>query len=362
MSEKRRRSSHWPDWPAFVGEGEAWLLRQVMFDAALPPHAPRVANAIRMCVNFTAGVAEVGVGKIAAVLGLSDDTVTRCIAALNDRGHIALDAGRGRGNVHRIGWTMKAETRTGKFTGLIGENITGLSGKAADRLRELTDEENTAAVRGFAQENTAGLRGFSGENPAEEDVKPRNIDPKTPQGCGTYYLLNDLSNDLGGKPPNPRGGENSRDVVSDAEPGDEVALPSTRQSSASRRKEDQVIEGEVVGPEDHARAFEALWSNWPKRSGRAEARAAWQDVLRQGAVAEMILEGAAAYIADRKRDKRGPAAVVQYTTPLARWLREAAWEAWVAVPGSEAAAYAAQAEEDERIAEAIIAVRASMPF
>lgn len=362
MTDKRRRSSHWPDWPTFIGEGETWLLRQVMFDAGLPPHAPRIANAIRMSVNFTVGVAEVSVGKIAAVLGLSDDTVTRCIAALKDRGHIALAAGRGRGNVHRIGWTMKAETRTGTFAGLTGENITGLSGKAMDRLREMMGEENTAAVRGFDEENTAEQRGFSAENPAEDDVKPRNLDPKTPQGCGTYYPLNNLSNGLGGKPPNPRGGKASRDDTPDAEPGDKEAPSNPRQSPTSRQKEDQVFEGEVVGPEDHAPAFEALWSNWPKKAGRSEAQAAFADAIHRGANVDNIMRGAAAYIADRRMDKRGAAAVVQFTTPLGRWLRDATWEAWFKVPDAEALRASDHYAEDLQIVEAAFAARKAMPF
>lgn len=329
-----RTSTRWPDWPTFVGEGETWLLRQVMFDSALPPHAPRVGNAIRMSVNFTSGVAEVGVGKIAAVLGLSDDTVTRCIAALNDRGHITLAAGRGRGNVHRIGWLLKAETRTGNFVGLTLENITGLSGKAAERLREMMGDENTAGLRSFADENTANMRGFLQENPADEDGKPRKEDRKTPQPCGTYLPSNDLSNDHGGKPPYPRGQAADPKEFSDAEP---AASPFNAAGPyPARRSEEQLIDGEVLTPGEADDLLAWLLEAWPKKRPPALAAAALEAVLLAGADPEEIEAGARAYLAERAADRRGGAAQVRFCAALDRWLTDRRWLDHTAAPAAAA--------------------------
>ena len=74
-SKRERKSAHWPDLASFFREGEAWVLRQIVFDAALPPMAARAAACVRLSVNFETGVSEVGVSTIAAALGVSDDTV-----------------------------------------------------------------------------------------------------------------------------------------------------------------------------------------------------------------------------------------------------------------------------------------------
>lgn len=117
-----------------------------------------------------------------------------------------------------------------------------------------------------------------------------------------------------------------------------------------------------AAPADLGERFQALWSHWPKPKGRADAEKALAEVLRQGAIWEDIARGAAAYVADRQRDDRGPAAVIHYTTPLGKWLREGEWEAWINLPDAEADAEAEQealwlADEERRAA-----IRKAMPF
>lgn len=92
--------------------------------------------------------------------------------------------------------------------------------------------------------------------------------------------------------------------------------------------------------------FEAIYDRWPKRGKEDDARRAFKQALAAGADPEHIAIGAAAYVADRHRDRRGPAAVIQFTTPLARWLRERGWETWIALPDAERVA--AQGASDER--------------
>lgn len=138
----------------------------------------------------------------------------------------------------------------------------------------------------------------------------------------------------------------------------------TKAASGSNRA-GSVYTGTDDQAELAARLFDAIWRGWPKKTGRAEAWKSLIDALAAGAVPAEIARGAAAYIADRQRDSRGPAAVIQYTTPLARWLADGAWAAWLDLP--EAEQRAAQMQEDagrqrrdwlqERAAQ-----RAALPF
>ena len=100
-----------------------------------------------------------------------------------------------------------------------------------------------------------------------------------------------------------------------------------------------------VGATVEDRVFASIFGRWPKRGGEAEARRAFHEAVRAGASVEAIARGAAAYVIDRHRDPRGPAATIQFTTPLARWLSESAWETWGGLPDAERAASAAAADE-----------------
>lgn len=92
--------------------------------------------------------------------------------------------------------------------------------------------------------------------------------------------------------------------------------------------------------------FEVIFGRWPKRGQEDDARRAFKKALAAGADPAHVAKGAAAYVADRHRDRRGPAAVIQFTTPLARWLQERSWETWIALPDAER--IAAQGASDER--------------
>lgn len=112
-------------------------------------------------------------------------------------------------------------------------------------------------------------------------------------------------------------------------------------------------------------AFASIYRRWPKQAGETEARQAFRAAIASGVELELIAQGAAAYIADRQRDRRGPAAVIQFTTPMARWLGERGWEAWAALPEAER-----QAEHEAATTHAAFLARArerdarrkSMPF
>ncbi len=112
-------------------------------------------------------------------------------------------------------------------------------------------------------------------------------------------------------------------------------------------------------------AFSSLYSRWLRRGGEEEARQAFLAALASGVEFEEIARGAAAYLADRLRDRRGPAAAVQYCKPMARWLLETGWETWGGLPDAERQAVQAAADEHEEFlarARERDARRRSMPF
>lgn len=101
------------------------------------------------------------------------------------------------------------------------------------------------------------------------------------------------------------------------------------------------------GANDAERMFSTIFDRWLKRSGEKDARCAFMRALADGADPEAIARGAAAYLVDRSRDRRGPAAVIQYTTPLARWLADRGWETWAALPSAERQAAASDFSDHE---------------
>ena len=109
----------------------------------------------------------------------------------------------------------------------------------------------------------------------------------------------------------------------------------------------------------------SIIGRWPKRGGEQEARRAFRAALAEGVDPAEIARGAAAYLADRHRDPRGPAAVIQYSKPLARWLAERGWETWAGLPDAEAEAATAAAAEHEALVARMRereARRRAMPF
>lgn len=199
------------------------------------------------------------------------------------------------------------------FAGLLAENISGL------------DAKNTARLRSFqGKKNTAGVRDFDDENPANLPVKSRKSATKTPQECGANITRNNRKNNMGVSPIPPCG-------VSDTIDGEILSDAAAEHHTDTR--------------------FDAIFGRWPKQSGREDARRAFSAAIAAGEDLETIARGAAAYVTDRQRDPRGPAAVIQFTTPMARWLRERGWEAWGGLPEAEARAAAQHASDLEILQE-----------
>uniref|UniRef100_A4WNQ7 Helix-turn-helix domain-containing protein n=2 Tax=Cereibacter TaxID=1653176 RepID=A4WNQ7_CERS5 len=109
-------------------------------------------------------------------------------------------------------------------------------------------------------------------------------------------------------------------------------------------------DGEIL--DEAADLAEMLWQWWPKKSRKPKVEAVIRAALERGVSGETIARGAAAYVADRKLDDRGPRAVVHYTTPLERWIEEEQWLSSIDLPEAERRAFEAEKADREITARA----------
>lgn len=299
----------------FTLEKLRWL-RQVAGDPTLPPQSLRLA-VVLACdfINRDSREAWPSMVTLQGVLGVKEGAVRRASEAMQAAGHLAVQEGGGRRNSSRYRWIIHPENPT---------EIEGVSSEKPLRERK-------GFVAGNPSVSETETPPFSERNPS---VSGGKTPPKTE---GEPYLKNPVKEPSEGNPP------------------------SRMRARAGRQAPDA---GYLLS-DAQAESFAALYDRWPKRTGMADARRAFAEALREGVELEAIALGAAAYVVDRNRDHRGPAAVINFTTPLARWLRERGWETWAALPDAErSAAQDAEAEREammERL-RAQVALRNSMPF
>lgn len=305
----------------FTLEKLDWI-RQVAGDGELPPQAARLATVLAIdFMNSKSREAWPAVGTLANLLGVTPNTVRAAVAALERRGHLQVSPGGGRKNTSRYRWV----------------------------IRPAGGAENTQADCGVSNAKpSSALNSFENGNPAILDAEtlqsgernPAISRAKTPQEIeGEPYRKNPKKEPIEGNPPS-----RMRARV-DARP--------------------DAVDHSFPDADAYAQAFASIYNRWPKQAGEAEARRAFRVALASGVEFEDVAKGAAAYIADRQRDRRGPAAIVQFTTPLARWLNERGWETWQALPDAERQAAQTAAEEYEAslaLARARDERRKSMPF
>lgn len=202
---------------------------------------------------------------------------------------------------------------------------------------------NAERGSGFFGEYPERSSPFPDEKPGTEFHETRNVVPENPEP----------------RSENPERG--SPEPVRTKKRTEEGNPPRVRVDGAAQppAADDAVLSDAAMA------SFRALFDRWPKRIGEADARGAFAEALSAGADLRAIAVGAAAYVADRYRDRRGPAAIIQFTTPLARWLRERGWETWQGLPEAERAAQHTAADEEEAArarARSRAALRAAMPF
>ena len=188
--------------------------------------------------------------------------------------------------------------------------------------------------------NTERHSGFTGENP-EHGSPFQSAKPGTP--CTKTRNATTQNPERHSVNPEPRSAEQVR-TNRNKYKGEPLA-------GADCAGIDGEIVSDAAGKHHTDARFDAIFGRWPKQSGREDARRAFGAAIAAGEDIEAIARGAAAYVIDRQRDPRGPAAVIQFTTPMGRWLRERGWQAWVGLPEAEARAAAQQASDIELIQE-----------
>jgi hypothetical protein len=185
---------------------------------------------------------------------------------------------------------------------------------------------NTERHSGFTSENPEHGSPFQDDKPGTPCTETRNATTQNPER---------RSENPERRSPEPRRTKKKN----------QEEEPTTRK--CARRGEQPLDTDSLFSDADASRMFEAIFRGWIKRTGENDARRAFMKALSEGADLEAVARGAAAYIADRRRDRRGPAAVIQFTTPLARWLDDRGWETWASLPDAEQQAVASDFADQE---------------
>lgn len=314
----------------FTIEKLKWL-RQVAGNPSLPPQAIRLAVVLATdFVNRTSREAWPSMPTLEDRLGVKENAIRRASDALEAAGHMVVREGGGRNNPSRYRWVIQPE--------------------------------NTFENEGVSDEKPRQKRkGFSNQNPSNSEVETPPFRTENPSISG-------------GETPSIMEGEpfERNPMIEPIEGNPSPAAVSTSEAVAVSRRErprsgrgDQLIEGEIIDPTDVRATVAAMLSAWPKKTGAKDAEAALAKALASGSTLAEVATGAAAYIADRLRDKRGPAAVIQFTVPLAKWIAEGQWRNWQGLPAAEeqaAADHDAQSRATLELLERLEAQRRAMPF
>jgi hypothetical protein len=214
----------------------AAFLDQVRRDRGLPGNAFKVAYAIAQYINRETREAWPSQDTLIDMTSLSEPTIKRLIAALQARGHLHVQPGRGRGN--------------------------------SSRYRLLT------------------LQKGSGETPFQER-KGFNPDDKRVQSCREKGSV--LNPDLLNIP--------CEDLLRDSIRQPSL---STSTSNRQPNKQAKEATGEASKPAKVPKvdAFAKFWATYPRRVAKLAAEKAFQRALRS-ATAEVIIGAAKCYAAER---------------------------------------------------------------
>lgn len=187
-------------------------------------------------------------------------------------------------------------------------------------------------------------------------------------GCSTYRINTErasgfsaINPERGSAPPGTPCRETRKQTTENPEPND--TKPGTTFRRTQKNKEEQgrggtqlacasdapmeFLQDDASGTDDASGFIDALWAQWPKKSRRQDAEAAIRAALQRGVPKEMIARGAAAYVADRRSDSRGPSAVIQFTAPLGRWIEGEQWNSYLGLPEAKQRAAAAEIADHE---------------
>lgn len=222
----------------FTATQFAWQ-RQLVADHRLPGSALRVALVVADHMNRKTGDAWPGQGRIAELCGLSRTGVRKAISMLEERGHLLVEAGRGRRLTSRYRWKLdNQETARNDHT---SDPFSEENGNQSDPLSK-TEKGHSCAKKG----HSCIEKGHpSCHKPTEEPIEePTEVDtPIIPQS-----FFEDFS------------------------------------------------DAETDPPPDR---FEEFWDQYPRRVAKGAARGAWRKAAKTADPGE-IIRGAMRYAAERE--------------------------------------------------------------
>lgn len=257
-----------------------WLVA-VCKDANLPPNASRVATMIASYLNSRTGKAWPSQATLADQLGMSKDTVRRCVAALVEAGHLDAETGDGRGHA-----TVYRLAEKGGVAATLSKKKKG----------------STAARKRVAPLRHKGLHGCNPNLLKEPEDKNRGNIPLTP-------LVRETAQE----------GDLFKDHPEPKFPVTAISLPGLINDSNRGDREP----GPANSDADD-KAFEQFWLAYPRREAKGAARKAWRAVLKTGASPAVIIDGARRYGA-RRAAVPDPAERHRFTAMPATWLRAERW-------------------------------------
>jgi len=155
-----------------------WL-NQVKADVKLPASAFKVAFEIAQHVNSNSGAAWPSQQTVGDAIGLSETTVKDAVARLRDRGHLAIEPGRGRGHSSRYRLAFQ-DPEKGRSADPIGAE----KGRSADPIAGVkgSDFRNKRVGRpptnNLREQSKGGRAGAREAPPDFENEKAKEALPK----------------------------------------------------------------------------------------------------------------------------------------------------------------------------------------
>ena len=266
----------------FTSEKFAWL-DQVAGDGALPSHAARLAVVFLRYVNRATGDAWPAIPTLASALGMVENSVRNALRAMVANGHLAIEAGGGRGATNRYRWIIKSTDQAKKAPIKPCKAVKGNGkDKPCTDLKGNGTTKPCTDLQGFETETLHG----GALNPAQPCAKP----------C-TVVHPNPLKNTF--EEPIER---ISADLFQIAE----KKLPAKKGKSARTKI-------------DLAGDFEAFWRAYPRHDDKPDAFKAWKAAIKAGGDADAIIAGAERYAAERATENP------KYTKYAATYLRKGSW-------------------------------------
>jgi hypothetical protein len=258
----------------FVARKFQWI-DQIAADGELPPHAARLAIVLLRYVNRKTGDAWPAIPTLAAAMGMVENSVRNALRAMVTNGHLAVDAGGGRGATNRYRWLIKSDNGAKNSAVKPCKSVQGI--RPEKPLKDLQGLETKTLHHGAL-------------NPAKSCAKPCTV-------------VN----------PNPY-----KNTIEEPTERETLSAPPEKMKKKDPAKKAQQ---EVL---DALAGFEEFYRAYPRKVAKESARRAYAKALDVGVTAQELLSGAERFALEREREP-DPAKREKFTPHAATWLSQGRW-------------------------------------